>query len=368
MVFFNGEYHMQHNPYGWGSGNKHWGHAVSKDLVHWDELGDKLAPDEMGMMFSGSAVVDWNNTSGFGQQGKPPIVLIYTANGNQSQNLAYSTDGRSVTKYQGNPVIPHLAEAGGIRDPKVIWHAPTKQWVMTLFVREIDKHYMIYFFTSSNLKDWKYTSKTEGLFECPDLFELAVDDDASKKKWILTAASSEYMIGSFDGTTFTPETKLLPGHGGIGKNFYAAQTFSDIPEKDGRRIQIGWWQTVTPGMPFNQSMSIPLDLKLISTSDGPRMTMNPVKELEVLRAKSHTFESMNLQPDSANPLAKLKAELVELRTEFEPGTATEIEFTVRGVKIVYDTKKQELDVNNHWTAAPLRDGRQRLTISASESR
>jgi len=246
MVFFNGEYHMffQHNPYGWGSGNKHWGHAVSKDLIHWDELGDKLAPDEMGMMFSGSAVVDWNNTCGFGQQGKPPMVLIYTANGNQSQNLAYSTDGRSVTKYQGNPVIPHLAEAGGIRDPKVIWHAPTKQWVMTLFVREIDKHYMIYFFTSSNLQDWKYTSKTEGLFECPDFFELPVDNDAAKKKWVLTAASSEYMIGSFDGTTFTPETKLLPGHGGIGKNFYAAQTFSDIPEKDGRRIQIGWWQTV----------------------------------------------------------------------------------------------------------------------------
>ena len=136
---------------------------------------------------------------------------------------------------------------------------------------------------------------------------------------------------------FTPETPKLPGHRGRG--FYAAQTFSDIPAKDGRRIQIGWFQTETPGMPFNQSMTIPLELKLTATAEGPRLTWTPVKELASLRAKSHRFDPATLQPGSANPLAGVKAELVELRAEFEPGEAGEVAFTVRGATIVYDAKK-----------------------------
>ena len=195
MVFFNGEYHLffQHNPYGWGWGNMHWGHAVSRDMVHWRELGDKLAPDEMGPMFSGSAVVDWNNTSGFGKPGQPAQVLIYTAAGDPTvQAIAYSTDGRSFTKYSGNPVLKQIT--GGNRDPKVIWHEPAKQWVMTLYV-ETNKVHAIYFLSSPNLKEWTVMSRTDGFFECPDFFELPVDGAAAEKKWVLTAASSEYKIG-----------------------------------------------------------------------------------------------------------------------------------------------------------------------------
>jgi len=364
MVFFNGEYHLfyQHNPYGWSWGNMHWGHAVSPDMVHWQELRDELAPDELGPMFSGSAVVDRKNTSGLGKDGKPPLVLIYTAYGNPAtQCIASSTDGRNFAKYSGNPVLKNIT--GGNRDPKVIWHEPTKTWVMTLFV-QVGNVPTIHFLSSPNLKDWTLMSKTDGFHECPDFFELPVDGNAATKKWVITGASSEYMVGAFDGAKFTPETPKLPGHRGLGmgQGFYAAQTFSDIPVSDGRRIQIGWFQTETRGMPFNQSMSIPLELKLIATPDGTRMTWTPVKELASLRAKSHRLDPMTLKPESVNPLADIKAELVELRAEFEPGDANEVVFNVRGATIVYDTKKQELAVNGHRAPAPLRGGKQHLTV------
>ena len=367
LAWFNGEYHLfyQHNPYGWGWGNMHWGHAVSRDLVHWRELGDALLPDDLGPMFSGSAVVDTHNTSGLGTASQPPLVLIYTAAGNPTvQCIASSTDGRTFTKYAGNPVIQQIT--GGNRDPKVIWHEPTKKWVLVLYVELAGPKHTIHFFTSPNLRDWTLASVTEGiagsnyLFECPDFFELPVDGDPAKSRWVLTAANSEYAVGAFDGTTFRPEHSRLSGH--LGRGFYAAQTFSDIPEQDGRRIQIGWFQTETRGMPFNQSMTIPFELKLASTLEGPRLTFTPVRELETLRAKSHRFPSSTLAPGGPNPLAAIRAELVELRAAFEPGEATEIAFTVRGATIVYDAKKQELRVNDHRVPAPLRAGKQQLTV------
>jgi sucrose-6-phosphate hydrolase SacC (GH32 family) len=336
----------------------HWGHAVSRDLVHWKELPDALAPDALGPMFSGSAVVDRANTSGLGKPGQPAQVLIYTAAGNPTvQCIASSTDGRTYTKYSGNPVLKQIT--GGNRDPKVMWYAPDKKWVMVLYVEWNGAH-TIFFLSSPNLKDWTVMSHTDGFFECPDFFELPVDGNQANMKWVLTAASSEYMVGSFDGTKFTPETPKLPGH--LGSGFYAAQTFSDIPPKDGRRIQIGWFQTETKGMPFNQSMTIPMVLKLVTTPEGPRLTRTPVKELESLRARSHKFGPMTLKPDATNPLAGVKAELVEIRTEFEPGEASEVAFNVRGATIVYDAIKQEIVVNGHRAPAPLLRGKQRLIV------
>ena len=370
LVFFEGQYHLffQHNPYGWGWGNMHWGHAVSRDLVHWEELGETLAPDAMGPMFSGSAVVDWKNTSGFGKEGKPPLVLIYTAAGNPAvQCLAHSTDGRTFMKFEGNPVVGQFTP--GNRDPKVFWHEPTQQWVMTLYVEEKAPNgpvvHTIRFLSSPDLKTWTSQSTTEGFFECPDFFELPVDGDAANKKWVLLGASSEYQVGSFDGKAFTPESPKLPGHRGRG--FYAAQSFSDIPASDGRRILIGWFQTETRGMPFNQSMTVPLELGLVSTADGPRMTFTPVEELKSLRTGSQRIALEVLKPTDPNPLAGVAAELVEIRAEFAAESGTDVAFCVRGVDLVWESKTEEIVVNGHRAPAPLRGGRQQLVILADRT-
>lgn len=369
LVHFNGEYHLffQFNPYGTKWGNMHWGHAVSRDLLHWEELPVALYPDAMGPMFSGSAVVDWQNTSGFGKEGKPPLVLIYTAAGNPAvQCIAWSLDGRTFTKYEKNPVMKNIT--GGNRDPKVFWHEPTKRWVMTLYVgfpqpavngKAQTKH-TIHFLTSTNLKEWEVTSQTEGLYECPDFFPLAVDGKAEQTMWLLTGASSEYFLGSFDGKAFKPSTPLLKGH--LGNGFYAAQTFSDIPAPDGRRIMIGWLRAGAPGMPFSQAMSIPLELRLLSTSQGPRLSFRPVAEMARLRGAGVKSGPVELKPGDANPLAEVKGETLEARVEFEPSADAQLEMTVRGIRIGYDAAKQELRVNEQTAPAPLRSGKQTLIV------
>ena len=357
MVFYQGNYHLffQHNPYGWSWGNMHWGHAVGSDLVHWRETGEALYPDRFGPMFSGSAVVDWQNTSGLGRDGKPPLVLFYTAAGQPTvQCLAYSNDGgKTFTKYEQNPIVEQITP--GNRDPKVIWHEPSNRWVMALYVELPEKKHTIHFLTSRDLKQWSVASHIEGFFECPDLFELAVDGDVQRKKWVLTAASSEYQIGAFDGQRFLPESPKLPGHRGRG--FYAAQSFSDIPASDGRRIEVGWLQAASPGMSFNQCMSVPLELGLTGSADGPRLTWSPVAELEQLRGPAHRLSDLVLKPGVSKPIDGLAAELLDMRVIIEPAEASEIVFDVRGVPISYDAVKQELSINGHRAPAPLRQGK-----------
>jgi len=362
LVYYRGEYHLffQHNPYGRTWGNMHWGHALADDLVHWREVDEALYPDALGPMFSGSAVVDRANTSGFASaKVAEPLVLIYTAAGEPAvQCLAYSDDrsGTTWTKFAGNPVVKNLGP--GNRDPKVSWHEPTKRWVMALYVELPGGKQTIHFLTSPDLKAWTVASHIDGFFECPDLFELPVDGGPGRK-WVLTAASSEYMVGSFDGRTFTPETSKLPGH--RGKGFYAAQTFSDLPPSDGRRIQVGWLQAESPGMPFNQAMSVPLELALRSTSAGPRLTWRPARELGTLRAKSDHSGDFALKPGD-HPLPGVGGELLDVRVTFEPGDAAEVGLKVRGVPVIYDARKQEIVVNGHRAPAPLVEGRQSLTI------
>jgi sucrose-6-phosphate hydrolase SacC (GH32 family) len=177
------------------------------------------------------------------------------------------------------------------------------------------------------------------------------------------AANSDYGLGDFDGKRFWPDAMHLTGQ--RGKGFYAAQSFSDVP--DGRRILIGWWRTETKGMPFNQSMTVPLELGLLQTEVGPRLTYRPVQELKKLRQKTHTFDLESLQPGDPNPLGPIAAELLEVDVSFRPGDAKELVFNIRDVMIEYDFGKQELSVAGHKAPAPLRDGRQRLVILADRT-
>jgi sucrose-6-phosphate hydrolase SacC (GH32 family) len=240
---------------------------------------------------------------------------------------------------------------------------------MTLYVEEKAPSgqvvHTIRFLTSPDLKTWTSQSTTEGFFECPDFFALPVDGDAANKKWVLVGASSEYQVGSFDGKAFTPESPKLPGHRGRG--FYAAQSFSDIPASDGRRILVGWFQTETRGMPFNQSMSVPLELGLVSTADGPRMTFTPVEELTSLRTASQQIALEVLEPAAPNPLADVASELVEIRAEFEPDRGNDVAFRVRGVDVAWESKTEEIVVHGHRAPAPLQGGRQKIVIFADRT-
>jgi fructan beta-fructosidase len=361
LVYYRGEYHLfyQHNPYGWSWGNMHWGHAVSRDLAHWQELPIALYPRQFGdWAFSGSAVVDWANNAGF-QTGKAsPLVAAFTSTG-RGECIVFSNDrGRTWTEFSGNPVIKHQG-----RDPRLLWHAPTKRWVMAVYDEWEGKRW-IAFYTSPDLKQWAFQSRIEGFYECPDLFELPVDGNNKRKLWVLTAASSEYRLGAFDGRQFVPQTGMLPGH--RGNAFYAAQTYSDIPFGDGRRIQIGWGQIATPGMPFNQMMTFPCELTLRTTPAGPRLYFQPVKEIERLREKRHKWSRLNVVPDS-NVLGGIHGELFDVRAQFSPASTGEVRLIVRGMPVVYDAAKQQLVCADRGNPLPPVDGKVRLRVLADRT-
>jgi fructan beta-fructosidase len=308
LVYYRGEYHLfyQHNPFSTAWGNMTWGHAVSKDLLAWKDLPHAIEPDATGTMFSGSAVVDWENTSGFGSWKNPPLVLLYTAAGGTNeaskgvpftQGLAYSSDGRKFEKLLANPVVSHIEHEN--RDPKVVWHEPTKNWIMALYINE-DRFAL---FRSPDLKTWTKIDdvRVAGASECPDFFELPLDSDRKKSKWVFWTANGRYLLGSFDGHKF--KTDGEPIDSTFGANDYAAQTFSDEPKK--RRIQISWMRGGNyPGMQFNQQMTLPRELLLKITSKGPRLSFRPMEELKKLR-KAKVAD-----------LGKLQSDLLEIRGVF----------------------------------------------------
>lgn len=346
LIWYNGEWHLffQYNPYGWNWGNMHWGHAVSKDLVHWKELPIALySPDHDHMAFSGGATVDPENTSGFRKNGIDPLIATYTRTGS-GEHLALSYDnGRTFEEYEGNPVVKHRG-----RDPKVVWYEPANHWVMVVYdeshyrdigSREEARLYQHAIYTSPDLKEWEYQSAVPGFFECPELFKLPVEGEEGDSKWVMYDADGKYVVGEFDGRKFTVEQGLRKfDHGGA---FYASQTFSNVPEEDGRRIQIGWFRTATPYMPFNQSMTFPTELTLKKTAEGYKLCPAPVKEIEKLHNRTYRIENKIIGDTTlASPI---RGDQLHIIAEFDKGDATRFGLDINGYKLTYHLLRSRLN-------------------------
>jgi len=369
LVHYDGLYHLfcQHYPDDTHWGPMHWSHAVSDDLVHWKEQAIALFPDELGTCFSGSAAVDWHNTSGLGSDGKPALLAFYTAAGGCvapkkpfTQCLAFSTDkGRTWAKYEGNPVLARVE--GSNRDPKVFWHEPTRRWVMVLYL-DVNTFGL---FGSPDAKDWQELSRFEvpGNCECPDLFEMPVAGDEARRRWIFLSGAGQwgqgdcarYVIGSFDGVAFKAESDPIPIEQG-GWN-YSTQTYSDAPA--GRRIFVSWFSTpfggalVFPGNPFNGQYRVPWELSLVETDLGLRLTRHPVEELKTLRGARLQLPAGECAPGD-HAVSGLDSHSFDIECVIDPGQAASIGFRSEAVEIVaYDVRSQMMRVLDRKHAWPL---------------
>lgn len=350
LVYYEGEYHLfyQHNPYEPVWGPIHWGHAVSQDLTHWEHLTFALKPDNLGYIFSGSVVVDRNDSSGFFDGGSG-LVAVYTSAKKRSeedylqrQSIAFSEDrGRSWVKYGGNPVIrnPGLRN---FRDPNVFWHDPTEKWVMV-----VSSQSGVKFYGSPDLKDWKLLGEFdgevgshEGVWECPDIFKLPVVGDEAK--WVLTVGDvfggpaegsrMQYFVGEFDGSNFKPDSSSRKTEWvDYGQDFYAARTWNNLPGD--RCLWIGWmsnlgYQEDIPTRGWRGAMSIPRELALKKDETGYRLVQRPARELENLRGESRSWKEFEVS-EKSNFSLDIKGRSLEIRLEADLETSKKFGFKVR---------------------------------------
>jgi fructan beta-fructosidase len=366
MVYYAGEYHLfyQYHPQGDKWGPMHWGHAITRDLVHWEHLPIALEPDSLGYIFSGSVVVDHTNTTGFKTGVDAPLVAMFTyhnMDGEKSgrsdyqyQGIAYSNDkGRTWTKYKGNPVIPNTEGLKDFRDTKVFWYEKTKNWVVILAVAD-----HVRFYNSKDLKTWTLTGtfgKTEGahggVWECPDLFQIKVEG-TQLKKWVLLqslgngapngGSGTQYFVGYFNGKTFEnenkPETVLWLDY---GRDNYAGVTWSNAPL--GRRIFLGWmsnWQYAqeVPTSPWRSAMTLPRELTLKKEGKETRLFQSVVKEISSIFDEKNQDNLKSITSSSALTFSgekvKLKSSLnyIELIINVSGLKSKEITFELSNMK------------------------------------
>lgn len=373
LVHVDGEYHLfyQYNPTHPSWGFIHWGHAVSHDLVHWTDLPVALAPDPvLGMPFSGSAVVDHDRTSGLcGDTPGDCVVAVFTHHGGaQVQSVAASDDrARTFRLNRSNPVLSNPGRVD-FRDPKVFFHTPSRRWIMVLAVGD-----RISLYGSTNLTGWTHLSDIGpseslrgGVLECPDLFELPVTNEAGAAHWVLKVdtnpggryggSGSRYLIGDFDGVTFTPLGSSTQW-ADFGADFYAAQSFSNMPAETGRHVWLAWMNNWAyagslPTGSWRGAMTVPRDVGLVRTDDaGYRLTQRPAVELQALR------DGPPLMDLSDRPIATpctllddVHGDALEIRVVFELGSAREVGLVVRrgageGTRIGYDAARGTLFVD-----------------------
>lgn len=356
LCFADGVYHLfyQHNPAFNLWENMHWGHAVSPDLLHWTEREPALYPDELGTMYSGSAVVDFDNRSGLGDGATPPVLLYYTAQGGANalsagkppvQCLAYSRDGgKTFQKYAGNPIIPRVAREN--RDPKVVYHAATDRYILVLF---LDKHdYGL--FVSDNLLDWSLFQivTVEDEWECPDFFPLPLDGDAGKEKWVLIGAYDRYLVGSFDGTAFRAEQPVQRLHRGNAS--YAAQSWFNLKPGDRRRVRISWNNRPMPSAQFGLSMNAPQELTLRRIGGVMRLCAQPAEELKALYRDTREEQAPALP--YAAPLSEAG---YDLQFYLQGNAGAKAEIAAFGLRLTAD-----------WAAGELRCGEVTAPLETDE--
>lgn len=370
LVYYKDEYHLfyQHNPVENRWGNIHWGHAVSKDLIHWKHLDIALYPDQFGLMFSGCAVVDKDDTSGF-FNGKEGLVVIYTTALPQKskdfylqqQCIAYSKDkGRTWHKYEDNPVIENDTQRD-FRDPKVIWHQKTESWIMV-----VTNGKKVSFYRSSDLKKWEFTSDFscnafdfEGVWECPDLIKLPVENE-DNKRWLLEVgiqdnscaggSGVQYFVGEFDGYKFkniNPNDKTFwADH---GQDFYAVQSWYNLPEEQNREVWIAWMSNLSyceavPTNDWRGVLSLPRELKLIKINNEYFLKQKPIKEINKLRVKEDNIAEHDLTDDFNY---KLDFDPFEIEFEVQLDSKDKLNiYLIRGnnlkIHLIYDRKNKEV--------------------------
>lgn len=339
LVFYGGVYHMffQHNPFAHTWANMHWGHAVSRDLLHWEEREPALAPDDLGTIFSGSAIVDKENRTGLKENENDVLLLYYTAAGNNSrrsqgkpftQCMAYSTDGGATfTKYQNNPVVGHMEAEN--RDPKVVYVDELSAYVMALYLN--DNRYAL--LISDDLLSWKLLQEIAlpGDAECPDLYPLCLDGDPHKRRWVLSGASDRFLVGDFKSGKFRPSGPACKLH--YGSNSYAAQTFSDIPAADGRRLRIAWNTTAVPASCFGGSMCVPCEIRLQTIQHEEVITAWPIAEMSSLFIGRENAVFENLSAGSNTLVSRLRRGAYWMELFVTPSADSLFEWTIFGERV-----------------------------------
>lgn len=329
LIKYEDEYHMffQHNPCSTEWENMHWGHAVSKDLVNWEERDVAVFPDKLGVAFSGSAIIDDKNLLGLKQSEKPVVLLYYTSVGPACQSIAYSADGlNTFEKLADNPVIPHIVACN--RDPKVVYCEELGKYVVALYLKE--EEYLL--LTSSNLKDWKELQHINllGDAECPDFFPIY--DNENNRKWVFIGAHDKYMVGDIKGGKFVPVQPIQSLHYGVSS--YAGQTFSGL---DNRCVRINWlrWNGIT-AKDFRCCMSFPTDISLVKEDGIYYLSAKPVSEIKKLYKKTDSFSNVKLTKENGFKYSLDDAAYhIQMSGAFENSAKLVISYFGRNIEIIF---------------------------------
>ena len=331
LFHYDGLYHIFYNanPVGLQQGNNMWGHATSPDLFHWTEQPIGIPPGLGWRVYSGNALVDHDNVTGLKRGSHPPILLYHSQDGRAATALSYSVDGgRTFRQYEKNPLFQTRHPWG--HDPKVVWYEPEKKWVMVIhdFADERNECWGFDFYESKNLLDWKYVSTAPDCWETPDFFPLPLDGDPAQAKWILHECGRQYQIGDFNGREFIPtatrQTTFVAGA------YLAPYTFDNAP--DGRRIQVGAtpgfnYFEQDPGLPVSGGITLPNEVTLRTSPAGPRLYLNPVKEIETLISARQEFPKSTIADLSAK-LAGITPDLFDIEFEWDAAGSRDFQFKV----------------------------------------